>query len=106
MDNFPEFTEIAFKIADDVCRYRDYLGHIDHYIIRKLGYNKPEIPRYFLSYGGCRHPNQLNNYETLKDVMNYLISVNTQGFPKNEDYTIFIRYLKETEAQIPKDLYE
>ena len=105
VDNLPKFTgtdkSFAFKVAEDVCRWREHLGHLDHLIIRKLGNVKTELPRYFLSLGGCRHPNQLENGEALRDVMDYLVVPGASYNSAYKDFTPFIRYLKENEAQIP-----
>ena len=65
------------------------------------------LPREFLLLGGCRDSHhQLSNIEVLREIMNHLAAPRSRSHFGSKDYTGFIRYLKENEGQIPKEVYK
>ena len=74
--------------------------------MRKFELVNQNLPREFLLLGGCRDSHQLSNIEVLREIMNLLAPPRGRSHFGSKDYTGFIRYLKENEGQIPKEVYQ
>lgn len=90
---------------EKIIRHREQLGHLDHLFMRKFELEDQGLPREFLLLGGCRERHQLSNIEVLREIMNHLAPPRSRSYFGSKDYSGFIRYLKENEGQIPKEIY-
>lgn len=93
-------------MVEEVIRYREQLSHLDHLFMREFDLVDQNLPREFLLLGGCRDRHQLSNIEVLREIMNHLAAPRSRSHFGSKDYTGFIRYLKENEGQIPKEVQQ
>lgn len=93
------------KVLEEVIRHREQLSHLDHLFLREFELADQGLPREFLLLGGCRERQQLSNIEVLREIMNHLAPPRSRSYFGSKDYTGFIRYLKENEGEIPKEVY-